>query len=275
VRRRGWCLAGLFAGLLGGVVPAPAMADVRISVEPARLQIPTVPGQLRILIEGTVAPDAAPAVVVRGRESESVFNRKVRVGPIWLNSGRVHITGTPSLLLVFAPAPLAELLDRADIDAHQLDLQAVRSHMHVEPEAADEAAIRDSYLALRTEDASYRFVEGAPGAVQAGDEPGSYSVVLAWPMKAPPDQYEVSVYECRGGRVTGVATVPLEVVKVGVAAWLAGAATDHAPMYGAVAVAVAISLGFAIDFLVTFLRRRGARRGGSAPAHSTGHLGAH
>jgi len=187
----------------------------------------------------------------------------------------VHITGTPSLLLRFAPAPLDQLVGRADIDAHQLDLQAIRAHMHVEPAAADEPAIRDGYLALRTEDDSYRFVEGGPGTLQAGDEPGSYSVVLPWPTKAPPDRYEVSVYECRGGKVTGMATVPLEVVKVGVAAWLAGAATDHAPMYGAVAVAVAISLGFAIDYLVTFVRRRGARRRGSATAHSTGHLGAH
>jgi hypothetical protein len=268
-------LAGACALVVAALWPAPLRSQVAVTVDPPRLEVSTFSGQREVRISASVAAAAQAVVVVRARGAEAVFNRKVRVGPIWLNSGRVHITGAPSLCLSFAPARLESLLRRQDVDEHQLDARAIREHLRIEPAEADQPVIRDSYLALKIDDGSYRFVESGEGAVQPGEVPGSYGVVLAWPMTAPPATYDVTVYECLGGRVTGVGTTALEVVEVGLAAWLASAAMNHPSFYGAVAVGVTISLGFGIDALASFLRRRIGGRGGSAASHANEHLRAH
>ena len=249
----------------------PAAADVRVAVDPPRLEVTTFAGAMQVRITARVGPAARPVIVIRGPNTEAVFNRKIRVGFIWLNSGQVHVTGTPTLLLRFSPGPIDALLGRDAIDAHQLDPQAVERTMHVEPAEADQPAVRDSYMALRTGDGSYRFVESDDLIVQPGATDGTYAVTLPWPMTAPTATYEVTVYECRDGAVTAMATAPLEVVAIGVAAWLASTANDHAEFYGVVAVAVAISLGFGIDFLVTFLRRRSGRPSADSPGHVSTH----
>lgn len=246
-----------------------------VTVDPPQLRVATFSGQQYVLLTVRVAPDATPVVVIRRSAEETVFNRKVRVGPIWLSKGRVHITGAPALLLCFSPAPIETLLDRGDIDRYQLDAAAVRKDMRVEPAEFDAPAIRDSYLALRQGDGSYRFPASGHDPFKVGEEPGWYVLRLAWPTRAPTALYDVTLYECRGGHVAGTVTVPFEVARTGLAAWLAVQATDRAPFYGAVAVAVALSLGFGIDFLVTFVRRRGSRRGRQPSERSAGHLGAH
>ena len=274
--RSAWRRAAILAAAaVLGLSAAGRAQSPQVTVDPPQLRVETFSGQQHILITVRVAPDATPVVVIRRPDAEAVFNRKIRVGPIWLNSGRVHISGVPALLLCFSPVPIDTLLQRAEIDRYQLDAQAVRQALRVEPAEFDAPAIRDSYLALRQEDESYRFADRGSDAFEAGDEPGSYAVRLPWPMRAPTAMYEVTLYACREGRVTSTATVPFEVARTGLAAWLAAQATDHAPFYGAVAVAVAISLGFGIDFLVTFFRRRGSRQGRRPSEHSAGHLGAH
>jgi len=269
-RRTALALAGLAWAL--GAAPA---ADVQVAVEPPRLEVATFTTEMPVRITVRVDPAARPVVVIRGQTVESTFNRKIRVGPIWLNSGQVHVSGTPTLLLRFSPGPVAALLGRDAIDAHQLDAEAIERTMHVAPAEADEPAIRDSYLALRTGDGSYRFIESGDETVTPGAAPGEYVVSFRWPTTAPTATYEVTVYECRDGAVSAVATAPFEVAATGVSAWLGGVANTHAPVYGAVAVAVAITLGFGIDFLVTFFRRRGGGQGRGSGAHSPGHLSAH
>lgn len=272
-RRRRTALA--IAGVAWALGAAPAAADVRVAVDPPRLEVATFTTEMSVRITVRVDPAARPVVVIRGATTEATFNRKIRIGPIWLNSGQVHVSGTPTLLLRFSPGPIESLVGRDAIDAHQLDAEAIERSMRVTPPEADEPAIRDSYLALRTGDGSYRFVEGGDETVTPGADPGEFTVTLVWPTTAPTGTYEVAAYECLDGAITGVATTPFDVAATGVAAWLAVVATTHAALYGAVAVAVAITLGFGIDFLVTFFRRRGGGQGRGSGTHSPGHLSAH
>jgi len=267
--------AGLaLVGLAWALAAAPA-AEVQVAVDPPRLEVATFTTDMPVRITVRVDPAARPVIVIRGPATETTFNRKIRVGPIWLNSGQVHVSGTPTLLLRFSPGPIETLLGRDAIDAHQLDAEALERTMHVAPADADQPAIRDSYIALRTGDGAYRFIESGDETVTPGTVAGEYTVTFRWPTTAPTDTYDVTVYECRDGAVSAEATTPFEVAATGVSAWLAGVATTHAPLYGAVAVAVAITLGFGIDFLVTFFRRRGGGQGKGAGAHSPGHLSAH
>jgi hypothetical protein len=68
--------------------------------------------------------------------------------------------------------------------------------------------------------------------------------------------YVVSAYECRNGAVVRQTSVPLKVVRVGLAAELAFLADQHESLYGLIAVLAAAMAGFGIDFLAMLLRPR-------------------
>jgi hypothetical protein len=201
-------------------------------------------------VEGTVAPGAKVVVVVRGQGREENFNRKGRAGPIWVNTGKVHVSGVPSLFLRFTSGAIRTFLNREAIEQHQLDEAAIRHQMRIEPDR-DHDLVLSNWITLKSRDGTYALVRdgvhmGAPGA---GGSP--FSVEFDWPKKAPPGQYVVAAYECRDGGVTRSASVELPVVKVGFPAWLSGIATERAPFYGIFAVLAAALAGFGIDFLAT------------------------
>jgi uncharacterized protein (TIGR02186 family) len=211
-------------------------------------------------ISGTVAPGSKAIVVIRGPNTEEVFNRKARAGPIWINSGKVHISGVPSLFLCYSSEPVGKLLSPSEIDKRQLDVSAIERQMTVLPQEMDHPVIRTNFVTLKTEENVYRIISNGLKMGAPGEAGVPYSLDFHWPRKAPPAHYEVRVYECRDGRIVGRTGAPLEVVEVGFPAAMASLAAEHASLYGVIAVLVAVLIGFGIDFLAAGLRRR-LRRG--------------
>jgi uncharacterized protein (TIGR02186 family) len=207
-------------------------------------------------ISGTIEQGSKVVVVIRGSDTEEIFNKKGRVGPIWVNTGKVHISGVPSLFLCYSTEPVDKLLTRAEIEKRQLDDTSIERQMTVLPKELDLPIIRRDFVALKRQENIYRMIVddltiGAP--TEAGVP---YSLRFHWPRKAPPAHYEVRVYECRGGVIVGRVGAPLEVVKIGFPAAMAALATEHDSLYGIIAVLVAVIVGFGIDFLAAGLRRK-------------------
>jgi uncharacterized protein (TIGR02186 family) len=235
-------------------------AQPPIRVTPPTIEMGVFYDGARVRIEGLAEPGSRALVVVRGAGIKEVFNRKGRVGPIWVNAGKVEISAVPSLFLCFTPEPVAALLNRSEIDRCQLDETALKSQMRVEPPAMDQEIIREHYLKLKRQDGSLQVASGAVkmGPPAPAGEP--FSVEFHWPKKAPPGRYEVRVYECRDGKVINQSSIPLEVLAVGFPARLARLAREHGSLYGAMAVVIAVLAGFTIDFLASRLIKRRARR---------------
>jgi len=210
-------------------------------------------------IEGTVQAGSEPIVVIRGAGREEIFNKKGKAGPIWVNVGKVRISGVPSLFLRFSPEPVRNFVHRAEIDEHQLDEASIRHQMRIEPDQ-DRDAIVESWLALKAQEGTYGLSRQGVrlGTAKEGRVP--YWVEFHWPKKAPPARCQVSVYECRDGTIIGTTTATLPVLKVGVPAGLAKLAAERAVLYGVVAVVAAAVFGFGIDFLAALIfgRKRAA-----------------
>lgn len=237
---------------LAGWAQAPTL-----SLQPPVIEMGPTYGGARLLIQGTVSPGSQVVVAVRGPGVEEVFNKMGRMGPVWVNDGKVRVSGVPSLFLCFSSGPLDGMLDREALDRDQLDERAILAQMVIRPEAADRETIRSNYLGLKTQQGTFRVSEGAVRIEAAGASAGSrFSLDLAWPKRAPPSTYEVAAYECRGREVVGRASAPLEVREVGFPLTLARLANDRAVLYGALCVLLAMMAGFGIDFLVTRLGKR-------------------
>jgi uncharacterized protein (TIGR02186 family) len=206
-------------------------------------------------IEGAAKAGAEVVVVVRGADREEIFNKKGRFGPIWINAGKVHVSGVPSLYLCFSARPVHAFLSRDAIDRHQLDETAIRRQMRISPQGdvQEQNVIRNNYLTLKRQEGTYRVSNAA--LKKADGDPGAlaYSVEFTWPKKAPPGAYQVKVYECRDRSVVRLSSAPLEVVKVGFPARLSSLAMNQAALYGVLAVLAAAIAGFGIDFVATKL----------------------
>lgn len=256
---------GIGALLCAAVCPVRA-GTPSVKLEPAVIRMGAFYAGEWMRISGTVAPGSKAIVVLRGPDTEEVFNKKGRAGPIWINVGKVHISGVPSLFLCYSPEPVDKLVDRDEIDRNQLDETTIKRQMIVSPKEMDQEIIRANYLALKIEERVYRNISDGLKMGAPGDNGVPYSVDFHWPRKAPPAHYEVRVYECRGGFIVGKVSAPLDVVKIGFPAAMAYLSREHASAYGVAAVLIAVLIGFGMDFLVAGLRRKLRR----APAGGAG-----
>jgi putative transmembrane protein Alph_Pro_TM len=281
---RGQKKLGFLLAILAIVLPRTAAAQASVptvKLSPETIQMGAFYSGAKIRIEGTAPAGSQVLVVIRGDEADEFFNKKGRVGPIWVNTDKIHIAGAPSLFLSFSSADVNSLLDRASVETYQLDESAIknrlacRSHCKhgatsghgttpgtlaeckgVEPDPQYRELIRSSYLALQTRQGRYQTHPGAVRMVNATAGDSRYSVDLDWPRSAPPDSYRVEVYACKNRSVIGRTTAPLRVVEVGFPEQMATLSGGHPTVYGLIAVLAAILAGFTIDALTVRLRRR-------------------
>jgi Putative transmembrane protein (Alph_Pro_TM) len=259
-----------------GSVTAQASPSVKLS--PETIQMGAFYNGTTVRIEGAAPPSSSILVIIRGNEKDEFFNKKGRVGPIWINTDKVHIAGVPSVFLSFSSADLNSILDRASIDEYQLDESAIRSHLicrshckclngqherrasiascaGVKPGPEYEDLIRSSFMALKSGNGSYKSYARTVKLSQSAADGSRYALDLDWPRNLLPGSYQVEVYACRNRSVLARATTQLNVAEVGFPMQMAGLAQGHPWTYGVIAVVVAIFAGFAIDAITSRLRR--------------------
>jgi hypothetical protein len=208
------------AGAHGAPAPQPSTPSIRLSPETVQMDAFYTGATVRIAGETPSGTDVI--VVVRGAEEAEFFNRKARVGPVWVNVDRVHVAGAPSLFIRLGGGDLESLLDPGSIDGYQLDVATIekrmlcRSHCRcragrpprttsdmgamcvggVEPDTQTLQLIRKSFLALKAEEGAYKV---SPRAVRVAETAtgATFTAELDWPRRAPPGTYRVEALACR------------------------------------------------------------------------------
>ena len=240
---------------------SPAVEPARVKVTPPTVGMGTFYGGAKMRVAGMAGAGNKIIVVVRGPSAAQVFNKVGRVGPIWVNTGKVTISAAPSLFLIFSSAPVNTLLNPTAIDQYQLDLGSLRKHVQIGTQAQDRDRIADDFLAFKARQGNYRInsVSVQMGALTQEGVP--YSLDFELPKSAASGKYEVSVLECRDGKVVNKVDVDLPVMEVGFPALVARLARERASLYGLISVIIAMVAGFGIDFIATrvFERKVAAR----------------
>lgn len=242
-------LATLAAVLSPAATPPGA---ITVKVTPSVIPMGTFYGGVGVHVEGTAPLASEIIVALRGPDATEVFNKVGRVGPIWVNTGKVFISGIPSLLLVFSSKPLSACLSREEIDRCQLDTIAIKKGIEIKPAQKSGDPIADEFVKLKVRQGNYRM--GGSGVIRTAslnERDLTYALDFTWPKSAPPGTYTVNVYASRGGEVKETLEVPLKVVEVGFPAMIASLARERPATYGIISVIVAVIAGFGIDFLAT------------------------
>jgi len=274
---------GFLAAILTIALPSSAAAQASapsLKVSPETIRMGSFYSGAKVRIEGTAPAGSQVLVVIRGDENDEFFNKKGRVGPIWVNTDRIHVTAAPSLFLCFSSGDVSSLLGRTSIETYQLDEQAIknrlacRSHCKcsttarhhtasgslaecagVEPDPQYRELIRSSFLALKSREGRYQTHPDGVRMVNAAEADSRYTVDLDWPRSAPPGSYHVEMYACKNRMVLARTTALLGVVEVGFPAQMAALSSGHPWLYGLIAVLAGIIAGFTIDALTVQLRR--------------------
>ncbi len=264
MRRPKW-LAAAVIGWAALARPAPAPLVGRgprpLRITPSAIEVRLLYRVPPIRIEGGAAAGSLVVVVVRGEQKEETFNKKVRAGPIWISSGKVHVAGAPSVFLSFSSAPIDSGPPRQALDEQALTPAGIRRLIRVDAggDPVDEEALRANYLSLKTKAGVYQVHNGG---VELGRGEGSgvrFTVRFEWPRKAPPGTYTVTVFEWNGSELKPVAETTLPVLETGFAGWITEFAARKPAQYGIACVLLAVVAGFGIDFLAARMFPRGRR----------------
>ena len=237
---------------------AAALEPTTMKVLPSTVELGTLYGGATVHVVGMAGAGRKIIVVVRGPSAAEIFNKLSRVGPIWVNTGKITISGVPALLLIFSSEPVETSLNTAAIDNYQLSLGSLKKHMQIETKVPGRDRIADDFLAFKAHRATYRI---APGSVQLGvPNQGElpYNLDFEMPRSAKPGKYQVSVLECQDGQVAKQSDVDLMLVEVGFPALVARLAKEQASLYGIISVITAMLAGFGIDFIASRIFRRKA-----------------
>lgn len=258
----------------GAASPLPAQMPVPRLV-PEMIAMGTFYDGAHVRIEGTAPAVSGVVVAIEGTERDEIFDRKGRVGPVWLTVDKIHVQHAPSVFLRFGSAALGSLLDRDEVQKYQLDEAAIVCRCRVlcrckcdsmdrtkmsgvddtAPDSLYAAVLISDFLKLKEHEGRY---EEHPGSVHivAVNTGTNYVLEFEWPKNIAPGSYRVTVYACRDRRVVAQSATVLHVEEVGFPAYMVKMASAKPWEYGAVAVLAAVLAGFLTDLITSSLRRR-------------------
>ena len=264
-----------WATLLAISLAAQALASppATVKVTPSVVEMGTFYGGTKLRVEGIVPSGSKVVVIVRGKDLTEFYNRVGRVGPIWINTGKVTVSGVPTLLLVFSSEPLHDCLCRQAMDDYLCDADALKKQMKIKPQEEAADSIAEDFLKLKVRQGNYQISGGGiqmGEAAQALDGTSSlttvseaaealtstegtepYSLEFIWPKSASVGTYVIRVHACRDGEVMESTMVPLKVVEVGFPAMITSLARNRASIYGIASIIIAMLAGFGIDFITS------------------------
>ncbi len=204
-----------------------------------------------VSVSGQCDPGADLFIKVTATGSEQKLMRKDRVGgALWMNVEEITFEDTPGFYYLRGTrAPVDALSPQALLD-NSIGYVALEKNAQLKPVADEETkqVLFDEFVKYKESKHLYNESVGGIDLKQDGNGP-SYYTLFDWPYQAPPGQYDITVYESRGGQVIDTATAQLTVDETGVVKTLDDMATQNSALYGAAAVAVALVAGFAVGMI--------------------------
>lgn len=233
-------VAALTMALCCASLPAHADQAVALAVKPSDIDISASYRGTVLHVEGLAPQGSAIAARFVGASTDLALRQKGKVfGLLWMNLGTVHLHNVPSVFLVEASRPLA------DVGGAALGLEAVRKAVTVEEGTSDSLDIPAELIKLKRQDGLYR--EETRGITVADN--GSFRADIAIPSRMSPGEYRVEIFALRNGSISGSASAPVTVRLVGMPAWIDHMARDNSLLYGILSTLVAIFGGLAIGMI--------------------------
>lgn len=223
----------------------PAWADEPLVVVPDKTEvdISTDFAGAEVRAVGSMRGPADLIIKLAGPPHEATLSRETKIGPFWLEGATVRMVGAPSLLYLYATAPIASLLSPADQEKYGLVFEdvPVRIERQLQTRSADDW--RKAFYRLKEEQGYYHEDDRAIRVF--GDR------LFIANMRLPGDlrvgNYTVEVLLVKSGKVVGHNVESFEVRLSGIEHLVWDAAHDHPWLFGGALTLLAMLLGFVLN----------------------------
>lgn len=232
----------LFTALILACLSPCAFAKALISdISDHLIRIDTNFKGTDILLFGARNDAGDIVVVVRGPKHGYIVRKKGRVAGIWVNKEQLVFEGIESFYAVASSRPLSslkneELLRFLKLGVHNLELTPT-------PQETVTVTITDFETAFLSEKERKKLYEKYPEDIPFMGET-LFKLTLHFPENIPRGSYTVETYLINNGQLAAMQSTPIVVKKIGVDAFISGAARKYPALYGLSAVALALLAGW-------------------------------
>jgi uncharacterized protein (TIGR02186 family) len=241
MKRRLRCLFLLMSWMLHGpswadepLVVVPDTEEVKITTEFAGTEVKAV---------GSMRGPADLIIKLVGPQQAAILSRETKLGPFWVEGETMKLEGAPSLLFLYATAPIASILPPAEQEKYGLRLEGVP--VRVAPQLKTRAAEdwRSAFFRLKERQGSYH--EDDTAIRVFGNR------LFIADMRLPGDlqvgTYTIETLVVKSGKVVGRNVGQFKVRLAGIERRVWEAAHDHSWVFGSLFTLFAMLLGFALN----------------------------
>lgn len=224
-----------------------ATPRLAVKVEPNEILIGASYNGATIAVSGTMPDNAEAFVRVIGRSENIVLKKKGRaLGLLWMNMGEVILQGVPTVFLLSPSRALAKSMKTRNRlqGPSQLGFDSLKSRIQISPPSEDKDKLFDEFLKLKKSASLYGIQENAVSYKKTGASTKAFTATIALPADLPQGSYKVEVFALQGGdSIAAKATGSFKSREVGLPAFMASFAFNHATLYGILAVLIAVFAG--------------------------------
>ena len=238
-----WLRSMLLAS--AGIVPLPAWADEPLVVAPeeAQVNITTEFSGTKLKAIGAMRGPGDLIIKLVGPPHEATLSRETKIGPFWVEGETAKMEGAPSLLFLYATAPIASILAPAEQEKYGVLLEGVPVHIEPGLQAHASDDWRKAFFRIKERQGYYHEDDSAIRVF------GNRLFIAE--MRLPGDlqtgTYTIETLLVKSGKVVGHHVGHFRVRLAGIERWVWNSAHDHAWLFGGLFTLVAMLLGFALN----------------------------
>ncbi len=238
--------------LLAFIVAAPgASAQTTVAISEDNIDIRINYNGSTVNVSGNTENDVDLVIRIDSEYIDEKMMVKDKVGGLlWMNSGKVEFQNVPNLYYLKSSAEVTKILDPGEQKEYGIGYEALAANAVIEPPVEPGKAKTLFADFIRYKEQGKLYSQTVGGVEMEADGNGqSYRAAFEWPYQAPPDDYVITVYAVRDGRVIDSAETGLVVKEVGVEKALTELAQEKGGLYGIAAIIVALAAGLGVGVI--------------------------
>jgi len=231
--------------LAGCMLCGPAWADEPLVVAPAASEIDITTDFTGTALKqvGSMRGPADVIIKLVGPKQVAKLSRETKIGPFWVEGETAKLEGAPSLLYIYATAPIDSILAPGEQAKYGLELQGVPVHVAPQLKARAEEDWRKAFFRIKARQGYY--VEDDSAIKVFGNR------LFVADMRLPGDLqtgvYTLETLVVKQGKVVSRNVGQFTVRLSGIERWVWDAAHDSAWLFGGLFTLLAMLLGFVLN----------------------------
>ncbi len=219
-----------------------------LSLTPSEIHVGTFYRGATVEVDADIDSCDGAAIIFEAGNQEVELNRKGQVAGIWLNVAQVMVSNVPQVYILATSAPLDSLCSHDTQMELHLGTKFLRQQMHFASEKPLTGDEFDEFMKLKTQRGGYEL--GVPLELSpAGNGRTHLTSTLPISPAIPPGTYDILLTSFRSGELLQTAHATLTIKGVGLANFMSDLASQHAAVYGGLAVIVAMLVGIGMGLL--------------------------